>query len=272
MQTDSGKKHRNAFIAGVATLGVIGLGQLYNAKLRKAAAMYILWLIAVAFLIFAPVVTSFTWLLTALALPVIVGLIALVDAIRDAVHLREVELHSYNRWYVYLSILLINGLVVSQLLVGLATQSYRAYKIPTQSMSPTIEMGDAMIADMKAYRKSHPSRGDLIVFNFPLNESIPYVKRLIGLPGEEIEIRNRTVYINGQPLKEDYVQYLDPGSTNEHFGPLRIPPSQFFVLGDSRDNSQDSRYWGTVKQSQILGQARYVYWAKDRSRIGKRLK
>jgi signal peptidase I len=265
------RKKRNPFLAAIATLGVVGLGQLYNGQLRKAVVMYSFWFVAAAFIIFAPISIGLNWLLTALALPVLVALTAMADALIAARRSREIELKSYNRWYVYLAILFLQILLTSQIDPGLLIPSVRAFKIPTQSMSPTIEMGDRIIADMRAYQNKAPSRSDLIVFKYPLRESVSYVKRLIGLPGEVLEIRNRIVYINGHPLKENYAQYLDPGSAVEHFGPIGIPLKEYFVLGDSRDNSQDSRYWGTVKQSQILGQARYLYWAKDLSRIGKRL-
>jgi signal peptidase I len=266
------RKKRNPYFAAIATFGIVGLGQLYNGQIRKAAIMYALWLATAVFMILVPISTSLSWLLTALALPVLVGLTAMADAVISARKSREIDLRSYNRWYVYLALFIIQCLLISQIEADWLMPSVKAYKIPTQSMSPTIEMGDKIIADMKVYQNKAPLRGDLIVFKYPLRESVSYVKRLIGLPGEVLEIRNRTVFINGQPLQENYVKYLDPGSVNEHFGPVAIPPNQFFVLGDSRDNSQDSRYWGLVKQSQILGQARYLYWATDLSRIGKRLK
>jgi signal peptidase I len=262
---------RNPFLAALATLGAFGLGQLYNGKLRKAAIAYALCLATVAFGIFAPLSSSLSWLFIVSALPILLGLVVAIDAFRDAHRIREIVLHPYNRWYIYLAVILIQALLISQLQENVILSSVHAYKIPTGAMSPALEIGDRLVADTKAYRNKLPSRGDLIVFKYPKNESISYIKRVIGLPGEKLEIIKRTVHINGESLKENYVQYIDPNSIHEHYGPYDIPQGQYFVMGDNRDNSQDSRFWGYVKQHQLLGQARYLYWAKDKSRIGKQV-
>jgi len=264
-------KKRHPFLAAIATFGAFGLGQLYNGKPKKAAVAYLLWLGAAIFTIAAPLSSSLGWLLAAVSLPILTGSMVIIDAVRDARAQQEVTLHRYNRWYVYLGIILILGLLVNRIWADLTFSAVKAYKIPTQSMSPTLELGDHLIVDMKAYQTNEPQRGDLIVFKYPMIKSVPYVKRLIGLPGETIEIRNRMIYVNGNPLIERYVQYTDPNSISEHYGPYNLAHGEYFVLGDNRDNSQDSRYWGPVKKSLILGQARYLYWAKDRSRIGKKV-
>jgi signal peptidase I len=265
------EKKRNPFLAALATLGTIGLGQLYNGKLRKAIAAYALCLATVAFGIFAPLSSSLSWFLIAVILPVLLGLVVAIDAFRDAHRMREIALHPYNRWYVYLAVILIHALLIGQLQEKVILSSVHAYKIPTEAMSPTLEIGDRLVADMKAYKKNTPARDDVIIFKYPNNESVPYVKRVIGLPGEKLEIIGRNVYVNGKTLTEEHVQYIDPDSIHGHYGPYDIPQGQYFVMGDNRDNSQDSRFWGFVKQHQLLGQARYLYWAKDKSRIGKQV-
>lgn len=264
-------KKRYSFLAALATLGAFGLGQLYNGKPKKAAVAYALWLATAIFSIATPLYSSLGWLLTAVVFPILAGIAVMLDAIRDARALREVTLHRYNRWYVYVGIILIQGFVIGQVQSDLALSSVRAYKIPTQSMSPILQSGDGMIADLRAYKKKTPARGDLMVFKYPNDESVPYVKRVIGLPGETIEIRSRIVFVNGKPLTENYVRYFDPGSLYEHYGAYKLSTGEYFVLGDNRDNSQDSRHFGFVKQSEVIGQARYIYWAKDRSRIGKKV-
>jgi signal peptidase I len=266
------KKKRNPFLAAIATLGTFGLGQLYNGKPRKAAVAYLLWLAAAAIGMVLPLSASFNWLLAFLSLPLLLGLLLIIDAIRDARTVGQIVLRRYNRWYIYLGIILVQALIVAPFHAKLIKSSAAPYRIPTQSMEPTLHTGDRLVADVKAYEKKLPSRGDLTIFKYPKDESIPYIKRVIGLPGEKVEITKRVVYINDQPLKEDYAQYLDPASVNEHFGPYFIPQGNYFVLGDSRDNSQDSRFLGYFNQSLILGQARYLYWSKDWSRIGRRLK
>jgi signal peptidase I len=265
-------KKRNAFLAAIATIGTFGLGQLYNGKPKKAAVAYILWLATAAFGIFAPLSASFTWLVISLALLLLLGLILMIDAIRDARRLREITLHRYNRWYIYLVIILFQTLGIRSIQVKLLTASTAAYRMTSGSMIPTLEIGERIVADMKAYDRKLPTRGAVIIAKYPKDESVSYIKRVIGLPGEKLEIIGRTVYINGRPLAEEYTQYIDPGSTDEHFGPYILSNGEYFVMGDNRDNSQDSRYLGPVNQSQILGQARYLYWATDLSRIGKRIR
>jgi signal peptidase I len=88
----------------------------------------------------------------------------------------------------------------------------------------------------------------------------------MGLPGDEIEMIGRTVYVNGEPLKEDYTQYIEPGSIYSHYGPYQVPPDQYFVMGDNRDNSQDSRFWGTVPREYLLGKALVIYWSYETPR------
>jgi signal peptidase I len=264
-------KKRNPFWAGLFTLGAFGLGQLYNGKPAKAAVMYCLPFICIALSLLFPLSSSLYHLLVFEALLLCIGLVSIVDAVRDARKLNEIALRSYHRWYVYVAIILFQALLINPLQIRIATNSICAYRIPAGSMAPTIEIGDRLIADMRAYDRKLPARGDIVILKYPNNESIHYVKRVIGLPGDKVEIVNRMVYVNDRPLKESYVQHIDPASINEHSGPYFIPKGWYFVLGDNRDNSQDSRFWGSISLSKIIGQARYLYWAKNKSRIGKRL-
>jgi signal peptidase I len=266
------KKKRNPFLAGIATFGAFGLGQLYNGKARKAVVAYLLWLATAAIGIVLPLSASFNWLLIFFSLPLLLGLLLIIDAIRDARAVGQITLHRYNRWYIYLGIILVQSLIVAPLQAKLIKSSTAAYGIPTRSMEPTIKVGEKLIADGKLYKKMLPQRGDLLIFQYPKNESSPMIKRLIGLPGEKVEIKGRTVYINDQPLEENYKQHIDPASINEHYGPYLIPQGKYFVMGDNRDNSMDSRFWGYIRRDQLLGQARYLYWSKDLSRIGESLK
>ncbi len=167
----------------------------------------------------------------------------------------------------------------------------QAFKIPTGSMEQNLLIGDHLLVNRFVYG-IHPKswffrllpykdlkRGDVIVFKYPNDPNTAYVKRLIGLPGEKLEMIGRTIYINGQPLKENYTQYIDPGSIYEHFGPYYIPADCYFAMGDNRDNSQDSRYWGFVPRDHFLGKALVIYWSFETPRdeylqtsVGDRLK
>jgi signal peptidase I len=115
-------------------------------------------------------------------------------------------------------------------------------------------------------------RLDIVVFKYPDEPERDFIKRVIGLPGETVELRNKKVYINGRALDEPYVHFLEPASDSqeitsfdvrERYGPVRVPEGQYFVMGDNRDNSQDSRYWGFLPRSYIKGRALMIYWSFD---------
>lgn len=153
----------------------------------------------------------------------------------------------------------------------------QAFKIPTGSMETNLLIGDHLLVNKFVYGihdgavarilpYKELKRGDVIVFKYPNNPDIAYVKRLIGLPREKLEMIGRTVYINGQALKEDYAHYIDQGSIYERYGPFDIPEGSYFAMGDNRDNSQDSRFWGFVPRDNIIGKALTVYWSYETPR------
>jgi signal peptidase I len=153
----------------------------------------------------------------------------------------------------------------------------QAFKIPTGSMESNLLIGDHLLVNKFVYGYHSGwlsnllpykdlKRGDVIVFKYPHNPEVAYVKRLIGLPGEKVEMVGHTVYINGQPLKESYTQYIDPGSAFERYGPYQVPDGNYFAMGDNRDNSQDSRFWGCVPRDHIIGKALVIYWSYETPR------
>jgi signal peptidase I len=139
----------------------------------------------------------------------------------------------------------------------------KAYKIPAGSMEPTIMMGDHLLCNRLYYQTRNPARGDIIIFEYPQNERMDFIKRVIGLPGDSIEIWNNEVYVNGNKLEEPYAVYREAGRSLKPFGPVVVPEDEYFVLGDNRDNSNDSRYWGTVKRHKIRGKAIFIYFSWD---------
>jgi len=174
----------------------------------------------------------------------------------------------------------------------------QAFKIPSSSMEPTLLIGDHLLVTKSGYdlkipfssfkipftewrlpledkvlfRFSDPQRGDIIVFRYPEDRSKDFIKRIVGLPGETIEVRNKRVLINGKLIKDPWGHYSDRviwhrGATpRDHFGPVKVPPDKYFVMGDNRDHSHDSRFWfggsgGFVPRKDILGRARLIYWS-----------
>ncbi len=143
----------------------------------------------------------------------------------------------------------------------------QAFKIPSGSMLQTLQIGDHILVNKFIYCFSEPERGDIIVFKFPKDPERDFIKRIIGLPGETIEIKRQVVYINGKLLDEPYInheQRIREGNyiiPRDNFGPLYIPPRTYFTMGDNRDSSMDSRYWGPLKENMIKGEAFIAYWS-----------
>jgi len=165
----------------------------------------------------------------------------------------------------------------------------QAYNIPSGSMKPTLLVGDFILVNKLVYRFSEPQRGDIVVFKYPIDPNIDFIKRIVALPGEEVEVRNNQVFINGKPLplievgrgeengvrKVIYEEVLPEGIKHKvqfyedfpfskrDFGPVVVPPNHYFVMGDNRDNSEDSRYWGFVPRENIVGKAFVIYFSGD---------
>ena len=153
----------------------------------------------------------------------------------------------------------------------------QAFRIPTGSMESTLLIGDHLLVNKFVYGLNsgfiskllpyrEPRRGDIIVFKYPGDPETAYVKRLMGLPGETLEMKGRTVYINGEALEEDYTQHIDPDSIYAHYGPYQIPEGHYFGMGDNRDNSEDSRSWGFIPRDYLLGKPLVIYWSFETAR------
>jgi signal peptidase I len=149
----------------------------------------------------------------------------------------------------------------------------QAYKIPSGSMEPTLLVGDHLLVLKCAYgiriplvgkylvEYSSPKRGDIIVFVYPRDPKKDFIKRVMALPGESVQIIGRTIYINGKPIRDPWGVWSENDLLRGNFGPVTVPQGHYFVLGDNRDNSMDSRYWGFVPKSNILGKALIIYWS-----------
>jgi signal peptidase I len=166
----------------------------------------------------------------------------------------------------------------------------QAFKIPNGSMENNLLIGDHLLVNKFVFGPSETGaertllpigtikRRDIIVFKYPEEPDRDFIKRVIGLPGETVEVREKKVYINGTALDEPYVHFLAPPSgpselhevtsfdVRERFGPVTVPPDQYFMMGDNRDNSADSRYWGFLRRDYIKGKALVIYWSYQAER------
>ncbi|PYT18129.1 MAG: signal peptidase I [Acidobacteria bacterium] len=178
------------------------------------------------------------------------------------------------------------------------TTLVQAFIVPTPSMDTTVRVGDHLLVDKLSYAPAgsftrhflpytEPKRGDIIVFRYPMDIQQNYVKRVIGVPGDHIRIIDKVVYLNGKPLQEPYVQHIFPGiepyrdnfpsapwgpvvdraramlEQNVVNGELVVPAEHYFAMGDNRDNSLDSRYWGFVPRENIIGKPLVIFWSYD---------
>ena len=179
-----------------------------------------------------------------------------------------------------------------------------AFKIPTGSMETTLLVGDWLLVNKAVYGArvpftelhlpalDEPERGDIVVFRFPLDLSESYVKRVVGTPGDRVAMRAGEVFVNGELQAEEYVRHIQPESnyydpqfewqrghlapevdatayrpTRDDWGPILVPEGNFFVMGDNRDNSLDSRYWGFVDRGLIKGQPLFIYYSYDAEKL-----
>lgn len=157
---------------------------------------------------------------------------------------------------------LIETVVLSLVIFLLIRQVVQNYRIESHSMQPNYYEGEFILVNKLAYRLGSPERGDVLVFHNPNNLEEDYIKRIIGLPGDTVEIYGGQVYINGYPLIEDYPHYEIP--PNQIWGPELIEPDHLFVMGDNRPQSQDSRVFGQLSEDLIVGKAWLRVWPFDR--------
>lgn len=166
----------------------------------------------------------------------------------------------------------------------------QAFKIPTGSMEETLLIGDHLLVNKFVFGATESGlerallpigtirRRDVLVFKYPEEPERDFIKRVIGLPGETLELRDKKVYINGTPLDEPYVHFLEAAGTpselrevtsmdvRKNYGPVTVPPDHYFMMGDNRDNSQDSRYWGFLPRENIKGKSLVIYWSYQAER------
>jgi signal peptidase I len=167
--------------------------------------------------------------------------------------------------------------VVVAFAIALVIRSFilQPYIIPSGSMLNTLQVGDRLFVtkfsygihlpflEKEIFSLGEPERGDIIVFPFPNDKSVDYIKRVVGVPGDVIEIRDKQLYRNDKPVREDYVVHNDPhtATRRDNMKPVLVPPGKVFVMGDNRDYSEDSRFWGFVDKDAIHGRAAFIYWS-----------
>jgi len=179
-------------------------------------------------------------------------------------------------------------LIAVLLALFIRTFVVQAFKIPSGSMKDTLLIGDHILVNKFIYGVkipfkqttiipiSNPKRGDIVVFRFPNDLKIDFIKRVVGIGGDVIEIKNKIVYVNQKRITEDYVKHTDPyilsglSKRRDNFGPVTVPENSMFVMGDNRENSNDSRFWGFVDLKEVKGKAFMIHWSWNKERFGVR--
>jgi len=182
--------------------------------------------------------------------------------------------------------------IIVAILLALVIRTFviQAFKIPSGSMEDTLLIGDHLLVtkflygtkipftDKKIFKIRDPQRGDVVVFEYPEDPSKDFIKRVIGVPGDVVEGKEKKVFVNGKPYENPHEIHKEhdiiPKAQNprDTFGPITVPPDSYFVMGDNRDRSYDSRFWGFVKSSKIKGKAFIKYWSWDSDKFRVRFK
>ncbi len=200
--------------------------------------------------------------LVALAIYFFIAADAFLSAQRRSVNYTEVKgsLLVYGVFAVTLYVVAVCAAIIGR------SYCYQAYKIPSGAMEPALLVGDHILVDKRFHTAR---RGDVIVFRFPPDPTKVFVKRVIGLPGDTIQVKDGRVWLDGSRMSDSHAHYEVPDaersliSPRDNFGPVIVPAGDVFVLGDNRDRSYDSRFWGFVGNKAIKGRVLYVYWSWD---------
>lgn len=278
----------------VAASGYLYVGR--PGKYFACLAFYAL-LIVMMFLLPGALLSQPAVFLSVIAVALAVAILIIVDIISLSRRQPHYELRWYNRWWIYLASFLIGGLLslLPDILGGQASQSVRTYSIPSLSGMPALQVGDIIVVNNHAYRQAKPKRGDVVVFSLPVKKNVNWIKRVVGLPGERIQMKNGLLYINGTAVKRTPAGQFEraghpplnqfreelPGgrtyltldrgqSVADNSAALSVPADHYFVMGDNRDNSTDSRFSqiGPVPVSHISGRATGIIFALSVGRIG----
>lgn len=259
-------KPRIPWLAAAISFLATGLGQLYNGQWQKAVLFFTAELLAGIGVLLN--MGTFQSMLLGICVLLLVNIVFAAEAYITARRLKDYTLRPVNRVSVYLVFLVITMGVSGFLDSFLKEYSYETFKIPSSSMLNTLHPGDHLMAELLPPNEPL-ERGDIVIFKTPDSDK-HFVKRIVALPGESIEITNKSVFINGRQLDEPYVQI----NRNDHQAdrdtvPLhRLEDDEYYLMGDNRDASYDSRFIGPVKREAIIARALYIYFPGNEEEQG----
>ena len=268
-------KNKTINVIGAAFLSflMLGLGQISCGKIKRGVFIYIagLLLTPIALIILTRPIPPFNILIAA-TLFIGLFLFAIIDTIRIA---RDTEntlrMKPIIGYILLVAIWQVDSRIVKPIIAGTVKQDYiQVYQISSGDMKPTLLLGDRILVDKNIYQINEPKRGEIVIFPYPVNQKQDFIKRIVAIGGDTIEIKEKQVYLNGELLSESYAVHKDPHMipADQHprdfFGPVVIPEDSVFTMGDNRDNSYDSRFWGFVKKDTIKAKIINLYWSWDK--------
>jgi signal peptidase I len=253
-------------IAVVANLIVPPVGHLHVGALERGGVLTVIAMAltvadVMAFARFPRMAT----LVIAVAVGIGIAFAVAGDALRIA--LRRPAGGARPPWYMYVGVAFSSLLIWGVVKGVLKSTVVHAFRMPSESMAPTLEVGDYFFADMGAYRHKPPQRGDIAIYLYPADPRQIFAKRVVGLPNETIELRDREVWLDGELLREPHVRHTDAAiepaeeSPRDNMPARTSGPEDVFLMGDNRENSNDSRFTGTVPVQQLKGKATFIYWS-----------
>lgn len=279
--------NRRWWAAGLLSFLVPGLGQAYNGQVGASLSFYGLFLVSwvASTILFLYIPGAIANIAVPFAVILLVWGVGVAHAVWTA-RKRKTLLRPFNRWYVYGVAVLVHGFLIQPPLSGgLKRFVAEGYRVPTSAMAPTLQQGDHILV---AKGQVAPRRGSLLVFKGPHKPDTHFVSRVVGLPGDTLQMRDKALLVNGAVIPEAYVRHFDsfnldlssvmgwqreflaPGvdtaayrPTRDDWGPIIVPERYFFALGDNRDDSEDSRYYGFVPESDIIGKPIRIYFSLD---------
>ncbi len=286
-------RKRRPWVAALFSLVLPGLGHLYAGHLAAALTAYAATLAATAFM-------TATWLWAPQGpVPILLGyLVALGVYLAVIVHASLLargqpagfELRPYNRWYVYVVVYLLVGVMFGSIIKDQLKHRLEAYRIPSAAMEPMLLVGDYLFVVKTPAARRNLAHGNVVVFESLNQPGAQLIKRILGLPGDTLKMSSGILYRNGRVEDEPFIIHVDEDRTEDSqqrslmrswqvnhtvdldttsytpdlqdWGPLVVPPDSFFTLGDNRDASYDSRYYGFIPISGVIGQPRVIYFSK----------